>query len=163
MTDSTVNELKSIDLYVSHDCSEVLVSRRALLHQPAGFTARIGPLIRFRHGEFFANSTGILCGFLEEVQLWHDEKWPEVGGAEIDRKPRTAAMRKYLRKFKELSVVTGGYSPPGISVIGHDPRDEIRFTFQAGDPPTAVAALFDDALVACHWWEEGSCDQCPAE
>lgn len=159
MTDFPVNELKSIDLFVSHDCSEVLVSRRAMLHQPAGFRARIGPLIRFRHDEFFANATGILRGFLEEETLWHDEKWPAAGVAEIDRKPRTAAMRKYLKKFKELCVVTGGYSPPGISVIGHDPRDEIRFTFQAEDPPAAVAALFGDALVTCHWWEEGPSDR----
>ena len=153
MTESPIKELKSIDLFVSHDCSEVLVSRQAMLHHPAGFSARIGPLIRFRHGEFFADVTGILSGFLEEEILWHDEKWPEVGVAEIDHKPRTAAMRKYLKKFKQLSVVTGGYNPTGISVIGYDPRDEIRFTFQADDPSAAVAAKFGEAFVECHWWE----------
>jgi hypothetical protein len=62
-------------------------------------------------------------------------------------------MRKYVRKSEEFFFVTGGYNPPGISVIGYDPRDEIRFTFQADDPSAAVAAKFGEAFVDCHWWE----------
>ena len=63
-------------------------------------------------------------------------------------------MRKYLKKFKQLSVATGGYNPPGISVSGLDSRDEIQFTFQAGEAAAAVAGMFREALVKSHWWEE---------
>jgi hypothetical protein len=148
-----MKEVKSVDLFVSDDRSEVLVSRRAMIHQPAGFSARIGSMIHFGHAEFFNDVSGILRGFLEEETLWHHEKWPAVGVSEIDRTPRSAAMRKYLKKFKQLSVVTGGYNPPGISVSGLDSRDEIQFTFPAGEAAVAVAGLFRDALVKSHWWE----------
>jgi hypothetical protein len=148
-----MKEIKSIDLYVSDDQSEVLVSRRALIHQPEGFSARIGSLIHFGHQEFFANVTGVLKEFLEEEVLWHHEKWPVVGLAEIDRTPRSPAMRKYLKRFKLLSAASGGYYPPGLRVSGHDLRDEISFLFQQDETPGAVAAMFRDALAKCHWWE----------
>jgi hypothetical protein len=148
-----IPELKSIDLFVSDDRSEVLVSRRAMIHKPEGFCARIGSLIHFGHLEFFRDVTGILTGFLAQERLWHHEKWPAVGLSEIDRTPKSAAMRKYLRKFKQLSVVTGGYNPPGISVSGLDSRDEIDFTFQERESSAVVAGMFRDALVRSRWWE----------
>jgi hypothetical protein len=153
MAQGIMKELKSIDIFVSDDQSEVLASRRAMIHKPEGFCARIGSLIHFGHLEFFGNVTGILTGFLAEERLWHHEKWPAVGVSEIDRTPKSAAMRKYLKKFKQLSVVTGGYNPPGISVIGLDSRDEINITFQEGESSAVAAGLFRDALVKSHWWE----------
>ena len=148
-----MKELKSIDLFVSDDQSEVLVSRRAMIHKPEGFCARIGSLIHFGHREFFRDVTGILTGFLVEERLWHHEKWPAVGLSEIDRTPKPAAMRKYLKKFKQLSVVTGGYNPPGIFVSGLDLRDEISFAFQGNESSAVAAGMFRDALVRSHWWE----------
>jgi hypothetical protein len=153
VVEGMMKEVKSIDLFVSDDQSEVLVSRRAMIHKPEGFSARIGSLIHFGHLEFFGDVSGILTGFLEEETLRHHEKWPAVGGSEIDRTPKSGAMRKYLKRFKQLSVVTGGYNPPGISVSGLDSRDEIHFTFQSGDDSVAVAEMFCDALVKAHWWE----------
>lgn len=153
MVQGMIKELKSVDLFVSDDRSEVLVSRRAMIHNPAGFSARIGSLIHFGHLEFFSDVRGILTGFLDEEIFWHHEMWPEVGLSEVDRTPKSGAMRKYLKKFKQLSVVTGGYNPPGISVNGLDSRDEIQINFHAGDGPAAVAEMFREALVKSHWWE----------
>ncbi|MEK7950073.1 hypothetical protein [Luteolibacter soli] len=138
---------------MSDDKSEVLIARLAEIKKPEGFQAHIGELIKFKHTEFFSKCTQIIHFYLTEDNLHHDERWPKVGLAEIDKKPRDRKLAKYLKKFKILHAVTGGYNPQGITIIGENAVDEIRFTFQGDESAELLHERFKFSLEKCHWWE----------
>jgi hypothetical protein len=151
-----MNELKSFDLFISNDKSKVTIIRLGNIKNPEGFQAHIGEPEEFEHAYFFSNCAAIIQKFLNENTLWHDAKWPDVGISEIDKKSKSRETIKFLKKFKALHVVTGGYNPPGITIIGENPLDEIRFTFQWDENSSSLMMKFQDALEKCHWWEKSS-------